>query len=552
MANQEPEPNPFLDTFLSSARSTGFWSIIAAVVGVVATLAGVTIVMTIEEIRNFGLAVLIIGLVMLFLALVLSPRAVAMFMAGRQGRYGTNIVIMTVAFFAIAVLLNFLLFRTSTRIDVTATRVFTLSPQTTQILDGLDRPVRANAFFVPEDGSTAFAQQQAEDLLHEFSRNSPNFTYRFIDPELERTLAKQYDVSDYPTVVFEDIDQGSQQGVFGLSEQDFVTGILIATGIQQKKIYSLTGHKEASITRSPTTGDTDPKGFDFAIQGMQRDNYDVRPLNLLDFAEGVPKDAAVVVVPGPQQDLSSEELDALADYLLDGGAMILLLDPETPSTFRQFITMWGVQTFDETVADVVSNVAGQSQTPMVQRTNGQYVPGSISGVPVADDLDVTFFPGATGLMPVLPPEDFPKYITYSALARSTPASWLETDPNEVSFDPSQDLSGPVDLAGVIQAAGSIDGQPVRAANKLAKLIVFTDSDFVRNGFFFSSDNADFFLNSVNWLADDTDLISIRPKLVPFRELVVNQRERDFIKWSSWLVPPLMMLILSTIVWWRRR
>jgi len=105
---------------------------------------------------------------------------------------------------------------------------------------------------------------------------------------------------------------------------------------------------------------------------------------------------------------------------------------------------------------------------------------------------------------------------------------------------------------VIRASATLDGQPVRSDTKLAKLIVFADSDFARNGFFFSSDNADFFLNSVNWLADDTDLISIRPKLVPFRELVVNRRERDFIKWSSWFVPPAIMLILSTIVWWRRR
>ena len=552
MANQESNRSLILDTFLSSARSSGFWSAIAGVVGVAASVAGILVVLLVDEIRDFGIAVLIIGLILLFVALVLSPRAVAMFMAGRQGRYGTNIVVMTIAFFTIVILLNFLLFRTSTRIDVTATRVFSLSAQTEQILESLDRPVRANAFFIPGNDSTAFAQQQTEDLLNEFTRQTPNFTYRFIDPELDRTLATQYDVQDYPTVVFEDIDQGSQQGVFGLNEQDFITGILIATGIQQKKIYVLIGHKEASITRSPITGEIDSKGFDFAIEGMQRDNYDVRPLNLLEYTEGVPKDAAVVVIPGPEQDLSLDDLEALMDYMLDGGNMIMLLDPGTPPTFRQFINRWGIQIFDDSVADVASNVAGETTTPLLQRANGQFVPSSLTGVPIVDDLDVVFFPGATALGLVIPAEDFPAFITYSPLANSTPASWLETNPDKVEYNPEQDPSGPMELVAVIQAAASLDGQPVRAENKLAKLIVFADSDFARNSFFYSSDNADFLLNSVNWLADDTDLISIRPKLVPFRELVVNQRERDFIQWSSWFVPPVIMLILSTIVWWRRR
>ena len=96
---------------------------------------------------------------------------------------------------------------------------------------------------------------------------------------MNRSVAVQYDVTEFPVIVFEDIDTGAQQGVFNLTEQDFVTGILVATGAQQKRVYYLTGHGEASVTRQ-LTGETDDEGFDFAIQGMQRDNYRVFPLNL--------------------------------------------------------------------------------------------------------------------------------------------------------------------------------------------------------------------------------------------------------------------------------
>jgi len=54
-----------------------------------------------------------------------------------------------------------------------------------------------------------------------------------------------------------------------------------------------------------------------------------------------------------------------------------------------------------------------------------------------------------------------------------------------------------------------------------------------------------------WLAEDYEVISIRPKVVPFRSIVVNRREREFLKWTSGL-PFVLMLVTSTVVWWRRR
>ena len=355
---------------LESLKSTGLWSAIGAVVGVIATLAGIVVFLTIDELRNFALSVLIIGLVLLFIALVLSPRAVAMFMAGRQGRYGANVAVMTVAFFVIMILVNFLLFRTPQRVDVTATRVFSLSQQTVKVLNSLPGPVRANAFFVPNDANTVFSRQQAEDLLNEFSRRSGNFTYRFIDPELNRSVAVQYDVREFPVVVFEDIETSTQQGTFGLTEQDFVTGILVATGTEQKQVYYLTGHQEAGITRDLATGEPDNDGFDFAIQGMQRDNYRVRPLNLAQDGE-IPSNAAVVIVPGPKRNLSDEELDAFMEYLLSGGKVVMLLDPDAPDSYRELLAVWGLQVGMNRVADLISNVGDEATSPMdseVQRT----------------------------------------------------------------------------------------------------------------------------------------------------------------------------------------
>ncbi len=553
---------------LSSLQSTGFWSFVTAVVGVVALIAGGAMYFTVEELREFSVTVIVIGIVLVFLALVLSPRAIAIFLVGRQGRYGSNIIVLTVAFFIIVLLVNFLLYNNPTRVDVTATRIFTLSDQTVQILDGLDGLVRANAFFVPADTQSATARQQAEDLLNEFTRRSNNFSYRFVDPELQRSVAQQYGVDSFPAIVFEDLEDGTLQGVQSFSEQDFVTSILIVSGADQKIVYYLTGHDEAGATRDLLSGEIDEdNGLDFAIGGMQRDNYRVLPLNLKQEAV-VPDDAALLVIAGPRQDPDPEELAALDNYLKSGGRMIGLFDPTTPSSFNRLISQWGVflsNRHPETnellsVADAVSNVAGEELTPLLQKANLQYPPSSsplLQGIPITDQIDVTFFPEAAAIDTWAPPQEMPPSVRIVPIGITTPASWLEADTEDVNYDSEVDRPGSFSIAVVVEANATLAVDATGGITEVqrhptTRIVLFGDSDFAKNKFFASSDNADFFLNSVNWLADDYELISIRPKVFPYRELVVTTRGRDFIKWSSWFVPPVIMLILGAVVWWRRR
>ena len=540
------------DVFLASVTSVGFWSAVVAIVGAISILGGGILYLTIDELQNFAVSVLIIGAALLLLALVLSPRSAALFLVGRRGRYGSNVIVMTLAFFVIAVLVNFLLFRNPTRVDMTATQVFTLAPQTINVLEDLDTTVRANAFFTPSSVQTAALRQQAEDLLNEFERHGGNFVYRFIDPEVRRALAEQYSVTSYPAIVFEDVERGVQEHVTTFTEQGFVTGILVATGVEQKVVYHLTGHQEAAVTRDPATGNIEEDGFDFALQGMERDNYRVLPLNLTQF-EAVPDNAAVLVIAGPRANLSEMERDALMEYILGGGRVVALFDPATPDTYVQMLNAWGVTLGGHSVVDAVSNVAGQELTPLAQQANNQYVPESFSDVTITNQIDVTFFPGVTSLNATMDPADFPPHVQVVPLVLSTPLSWLETNPEEVSFDIEEDLRGPFNLAAVIRGRGTVAHDPQEALGyPELKIVVFGDSDFARNKYFYSSDNADLLLNSVNWLAEDYDLISIRPKLIPIRELVLNTRERDFVKWSSWFLPPTIMLLLGGYVWWRRR
>ncbi len=548
----------FAEFLLSSARSTGFWSFVAAAVGVVTILAGAIFFLAVDELDTFGRWLLIAGFALLAISVAVSPKAVALFLIGRRGRYGTNVLVMTVAFSVIVILANFFLYHSTWgRWDVTATRVFTLAPQTVRVLDSLERPIRANVFMVPSPSQVDLVRQQTEDLLNEFARRGGKFTYRFIDPELDRKTALDYEVTDYPSVVFEDVDLGTLQtvacsgipglpGCLNFNEQEFVTGILIASGREQKRVYHLTGHKERSVTRDLRTGQVDDEGLDLAIGGLRRDNYLVAPLNLKQDPD-VPEDAAALIIPGPQQDLDEEEAKILSDYVKRGGRILALFDPGSPRSYAELFATWGLNIGTEDLADSVSNVSGNLLTPLVQRTNGQFVDDP--AVEITKHLNVTFFPGATYVSSSMPGADVPPWLAILPLALTTPASWVERDVEDVKFDPDADVLGPHPLGVAVAASGTADESEIHAT---AKFVIIGDSDFAKNFFFGNDDNGDLFLNSVAWLTEDYDLIEIRPKVSQARRLVVNTRERDFIKWSSWFLPPVVMLVLGAFVWWRRR
>jgi ABC-type uncharacterized transport system involved in gliding motility auxiliary subunit len=82
------------------------------------------------------------GLACTLLYVLSQWREVARSFAGREARFGTLAVASILVVLAILVAINYLGSRHNKRWDLTAARQFTLSEQTTRILQGLERPCR--------------------------------------------------------------------------------------------------------------------------------------------------------------------------------------------------------------------------------------------------------------------------------------------------------------------------------------------------------------------------------------------------------------------------
>ena len=534
------------------ATVRGGISAVIAVSGGLAVSLGFIIFLFILELRGSAYTVMAIGGILLLVSLMISFAAVRESITGRRGLYSTNTVVMVTAFVSLAVLVFIVAERNAYRWDVTATRQFTLAPQTLEILRNLTEPVRATAFFVEGVSQQEQFRVPVGNLLNEIRhRSSDNFSYRFVNPDIQPSLANQYRVTQFPTVVFEGEESGFQYRVPAplFQERDFASALLIVTGEKRKRIYYLDGHGERDFQDRESSS---RQGFGSAADGLFRDNYDVVPFSL--YAEEEPhipvagEDAiAAVIIAGPKQDLIPKEIQAIDDYLRLGGRLLLLLEPNPPQTYIDLLERWAVTMESGLVIDEISNVAGETQTPLIKRDQYFDNPPVDS---ITTHLDQSYFPGTSSFLPILPFEELPDTIRLYPVAQTTLISCLTTDP-EVTQCPLGNFAVRVPIIAV-QAIAPLNEEPHPNAPQETKIVVFGDTDFATNFYFYSLSNSDLLLNSVNWLTEDITLASVRSKPFAFRNLVVTGREMQLIRALVWFVLPATMALLAGVAWWRRR
>ena len=85
-----------------------------------------------------------------------------------------------------------------------------------------------------------------------------------------------------------------------------------------------------------------------------------------------------------------------------------------------------------------------------------------------------------------------------------------------------------------------------------RVVAVGDADFASNSLLGFQGNQDFFLNIVAWLAEDADLISIRPKEPENQSLFLSRQVQQNVAWVALVLLPLLFVVAGVVTWWRRR
>jgi ABC-type uncharacterized transport system involved in gliding motility auxiliary subunit len=482
-----------------------------------------------DVIFQVGLGLFVLGLAG---GMLLDPARVRGFLSGRQARYGSNALLMSLAVIGIAAVVNYFVAQNPKSWDLTEDQQYSLAPETIKTLEQLSQPVQFKGFYT---SSLSSSRDSIRPLLEQYQAHSQGkLSFDFTDPNQNPAAARQYGVTKDGSIV---VIMGDQNTVVQpVNEQELTSALVRVSNPGTRTIYFLTGHGEHDIA---ATGDT---GYSQLQASLQAKNYTVSALNLLSSAK-VPDDANAVVIAGPQLPLSADEVKMLDDYQAKGGSLVVLYEPsltskiktETDPLAADLSKSWGIELQDDLVVDFSSALplAGLASSyanhPITQRLQGQ----------------TTVYPTARSLA-VNPPADTNRSV--SVLVNSTPAAWGETDIQKVidsdqaQYDQGADFPGPLPV-GVVGTDSSTG----------ARIVVFGDSDFADNTYYFNYADGDMLVNSIDWAAKQDTLIDLTPKQSTSRFVAPPSVETlGLVFLATVVLLPGGALALGVGVWWQRR
>lgn len=434
----------------------------------------------------------------------------------KRTKSGAHSALQIVLFLGVLVCLNLIVARHHGRIDLTSNREYSLSDQTRKILENLKQEVRVTSFFQPGN--------KAVELWKEYTYLSSQVKYTPVDPDQDPAKAAAYGIKRFGTTVIE--AGGQRVEIDGTTEQDFTGGILKATRPEKKAIFFLSGHNEG-----------DPEGYDQealgeAKQALEKQNYRVEKLLLLAKPE-VPASASVLVIAGPQKPLLPAEAKAVRAFVEKGGKVMLLLSPQVETGLESWLAGYGITVDDNLVLDRKLNVFLNLATPLVKN-----YPYHV----ITQKLPASFFSMSRSLTVA---RTLPEGVAASPLLETSDDSWGETDlmSQDVEYDEGKDKRGPLKLGFALEIG--------KDKEQKTRMVVFGNSRFATNTTFGQAGNGDLFLASLNWLAEDEDLISIPPKPSAPEPVVLSNAQI----WGTFygvMLLPFLLLSFGGFVWWRRR
>lgn len=484
------------------------------------------------------------GLVCMALYIASQWREIANYFKTRQARYGTLAASSVFIALGILIAVNYIGKRENKRWDLTANKQFSLSDQSRNFLGKLDAPLNIHVF--AQD--TSF--QGYRDRLKEYEYASKQVKTEFIDPDRNPAAAQQYKIEQYGTIVFE--HKGRTERATGDTEQDITNAIIKVVSGQQKKVYFTDGHGEKD------TASSERDGYATIVQALGRENYTTEKLVLAQKG-AVPDDATVVVIAGPRNDFFPPEIDALKQYLSKNGKVLLMIDPPSrvdSAPLTGLIALahdWGMDVGNDVVVDVsgMGQLFGASEAVPVAAT---YPPH-----PITERFRVmTAFPLSRSVTPV---EGGVNGHTAQPIVTTSDRSWAETDvqgmltSKSIALDPGKDKPGPITLAAACSAASADAAKPADnpdAPKPETRVVVFGDSDFASNSVLGIEGNRDIFMNTVGWLSQQENLISVRAKEPEDRRLTLTATQQTNLTWLSLLIVPAVIFGTGVYSWWRRR
>lgn len=424
----------------------------------------------------------------------------------RAFRSGSTSVLASLLVVAVAVGINLAVLQIPaqfTQFDTTTDSLFSISEQTETLLKNLDQDV-AIYWIVPSGAEDSTLKQfltRYEDLSSKVQvvkkdpTEFPTFTAQYtsetvtdnslivVSGERSKYISSDEifvsDYSDYYTT-------GSATTSF-CAESCLTAAINYVISDNTAKAYALTGHGEQQIDSA----------FETALKNQ---NMELGDLNLLT-QQSVPEDCSCLIINAPERDLSQTESEAVLAYLHGGGSLLLITD-RVSQPLENLMTItrdYGVTLTDGIVVEGDQNYcAWGTLYYLLPDLNAHEITN-----PLIDGKYNVLLAVAQGIERVDDPRDT---LTIDSLLTTSDSAYSKVSGVAMTTTDREDgdLDGPFDLGVAISDTGE---------EETSRLVWFTSESLMDSSAdeTVSGANYDLLLNSVAWMCEQTDSISIHAK-----------------------------------------
>lgn len=484
---------------------------------------------------------------------------------------------------AVLVVLNLVGINWFFRADLTDQNVYSLSEASIEAVENLEDPVTITAYF-PEDLPAPYSSNRRylRDKLAEYrAYGGDRIQYRFVDPSGDQELEREARQKGIPPVQIQQVEEGQMQ------MQNVFMGVAIEYRDQTETIpvvrnrsrleYQLTSALRKASTDSLArvgflTGHGEPnprQNMQALFRGLQQ-NYRVSTVTAS--ASGLSPRPEVLLVVAPSDTIPVPQRRAIDRYVMQGGRVGWFVNAvsanlragsarPTSVGLDSLVSAYGIRIRPNLLMDQ------QSSPVSVQRQRGMFqVQQSIEYpfLPIATDFQ-SGHPMTSGLRRMLfyfastvDTSAVPAGVEVEPLIRSSRNAGVQS--GRFMIQPQIAKQQMATLSqGPFVIGAAYDGRFPSAygseTSVSTRMVAVGDGDFLNGSLLGQqavSQNVQFALNAVDWMAQDAGLLAVRSKTVEPRPLrPVGDGARPWIKYANMLGPVLLVVLLGLARWrWR--
>ncbi len=454
---------------------------------------------------------------------------------------GSYSLLITCIVLAILIVINVfasVLPTTLTKYDISSTKLYSITSNTKAVVNALEEDVTIYWVVQADEEDDII-----ENLLAKYESLSEHIEVVKKNPDVYPTFAAQYtdetvennslivECGDrsrfisYEDIYTTEVDMTTYSYVTSFDGEGAITSAIdYVVSEELPQLYVLEGHGEEEFSTT------------FSEQ-IEKENIEVTSFSLLNEDE-IPEEADCIIIYAPTSDISEEEKEILADYVSEGGKLMVLAGPTEDGTLENLYSLlsdYGVETVDGIVVEADRNYYA-FQAPYIllpeiassDITDPLIEENYYAIVPIAQGLTVTGSSTAT----------------VTELLTTSESSFSKADGYSLTtYDKEdQDTDGPFAVAVSIECESG------------GGIVWFSTSYLLDDMYnsYSSGANLDLAMNALSSLIGEREAVSIRSKSLSYSYLTITESTASTLKIVMIGVFPLAFLGVGIYVMVRRR